>query len=115
MLGEPGDLSTHIENRAGEPCANPYLYMASQIAAGLDGITHARDPGPPDLSPYEADKPRLPASLMDAVRELDASAFFRQAFGDTFVDYMRAVKQSEIDRFLAHVTDWEQREYFEVF
>jgi len=52
---------------------------------------------------------------MDAVRELDASAFYRQAFGDTFVDYIRAVKQSEIDRFLAYVTDWEQREYFEVF
>ena len=25
------------------------------------------------------------------------------------------VKQNEIDRFLGHVTDWEQREYFEVF
>ncbi|MEX2481563.1 MAG: glutamine synthetase family protein [Gammaproteobacteria bacterium] len=115
VLGEPGDAATHIENRAGEPCANPYLYMASQIAAGLDGIERKLDPGPPDLSPYEADKPRLPASLMEAVAALDRSAFFRQAFGDAFVDYIRGVKQSEIDRFLSHVTDWEQREYFEVF
>ena len=38
VLGEPGDPATHLENRVGEPLANPYLYMASQIYAGLDGI-----------------------------------------------------------------------------
>ena len=38
VLGAPGDRSTHLENRAGEPLANPYLYMASQIHAGLDGV-----------------------------------------------------------------------------
>ena len=30
--------ATHLENRVGEPAANPYLYIASQIYAGLDGI-----------------------------------------------------------------------------
>jgi len=115
VLGEPGDSATHIENRAGEPCANPYLYMASQIASALDGIERQLDPGVPDLSPYECDKPKLPQSLMEAVAALRASALFRREFGDDFVDYILAVKQSEIDRFLAHVTDWEQREYFEVF
>ena len=115
VLGDPGDTATHIENRAGEPCANPYLYMASQIASGLDGMRRRLDPGPPELSPYECDKPRLPASLMDATAALARSEMFRREFGDAFVDYMLAVKQSEIDRFLAHVTDWEQREYFEMF
>lgn len=115
VLGEPGDPATHIENRAGEPCANPYLYMASQIAAGLDGIDRELDPGPPEIAPYEADKPAMPASLMEAVAALGESGFFRRAFGDDFVDYMLAVKGKEIERFLAHVTDWEQREYFEVF
>ncbi|MFN7001522.1 MAG: NAD(P)-binding domain-containing protein, partial [Elioraea tepidiphila] len=28
-LGRPGDPATRIENRVGEPAANPYLYMAS--------------------------------------------------------------------------------------
>ena len=41
VLGGPGDPATRIENRVGEPAANPYLYIASQIAAGLDGIDHA--------------------------------------------------------------------------
>ena len=38
VLGAPGDAATRLENRVGEPAANPYLYIASQIAAGLDGI-----------------------------------------------------------------------------
>ena len=41
VLGQPGDPSTHLENRVGEPAANPYLYMASQIYAGLDGMARA--------------------------------------------------------------------------
>jgi glutamine synthetase len=115
VVGSPGDPATHLENRAGEPCANPYLYMASQILAGLDGIDQSRDPGPLETAPYEADKPLLPASLMEAVAALRDSAVFRQGFGDAFVDYILAVKQSEIDRFLSYVTDWEHREYFEVY
>ena len=46
LVGGPGDRSTHIENRSGEPLANPYLYMASQIFAGLDGLAAEEDPGP---------------------------------------------------------------------
>ncbi len=38
-----------------------------------------------------------------------------RAFGDIFVDYMLQVKRFEIARFLEHVTDWEQREYFEMY
>ena len=29
---------THIENRSGEPAANPYLFMASQLIAVIDGM-----------------------------------------------------------------------------
>ena len=38
VQGRPGDPGAHIENRVGEPAANPYLYMASQLVAGIDGI-----------------------------------------------------------------------------
>lgn len=115
VLGGPGDRATHIENRAGEPCANPYLYMASQIVAGLAGIDGGLDPGPLELSPYECNKPKLPRSLMEATTALRDDAVYRAGFGDAFVDYILAIKQNEIDRFLQHVTDWEHREYFEVY
>jgi glutamine synthetase len=31
------------------------------------------------------------------------------------VDYYVHIKNAEIERFQAEVTDWEQREYFEMF
>ena len=52
---------------------------------------------------------------MDAVAALKADAFFTEAFGAPFVDYFTRLKEFEIARFLQHVTDWEHREYFEVF
>jgi glutamine synthetase len=115
VIGGAGDESTHLENRVGEPTANPYLYMASQIVSGLDGIRNGTDPGPFDEEPYSADRPPLPVSLMAALEAFKNDPLFRKAFGDPFVDYMLLVKESEIRRFLDHVTDWEQREYFEVF
>jgi glutamine synthetase len=115
LIGRPGSQSCHIENRIGDPAANPYLYVASQVASGIDGVQRALDPGEPSKEPYLSDRPRLPASLMDAVEALDRDEFFRAAFGEIFVDYILQVKRFEIGRFLEHVTDWEQREYFEMY
>jgi glutamine synthetase len=112
VIGGPGDPATRLENRVGEPAANPYLYMASQIAAGLDGIAHATDPGPPAEGAYDGPGRPLPASLMEAVAALRGSTMFREAFGTRFVDYFAALKEAEIARFLSAVTDWEHREYF---
>ncbi len=83
LIGGPGDSSTHFENRSGEPVANPYLFMATQIFAGLDGMANATDPGGPlNDDPYgQAGMELLPASLMDAVDALDRSAMFRAALG----------------------------------
>ena len=39
----------------------------------------------------------------------------RSEFGAPFVDYLALVKRHEVARFNAAVTDWEQREYFEVY
>ncbi|MCY0385916.1 glutamine synthetase family protein [Robbsia sp. Bb-Pol-6] len=123
VQGGPGDPSSHVENRIGEPAANPYLYLACQIAAGLDGIRNAIGPGPLEASPYTAvDRPLLPKTLMDAMRHLRDGTFYRRAFGDQFIDWYLGLKQNEVNRFLAaepdwaddpdRVTDWEHREYF---
>ena len=41
--------------------------------------------------------------------------FFREALGAAFVDYYVHIKNAEIERFQAEVSDWEHREYFEMF
>ena len=115
VLGGAKDPATRLENRAGEPLANPYLYMASQVHAGLDGIDRGLDPGPSADTPYEAAAPLLPKSLREAISALDDDPFFRTALGSAFVDYYVRIKKAEVDRFQAEITDWEQREYFDLY
>jgi glutamine synthetase len=122
VMGEAGDPATHLENRVGEPLANPYLYMASQIYAGLDGIARKLDPGPSADAPYKCSAARLPATLEEALAALYQSACLRAGFGDGFVSYYLHLKGAEIERCRkatdasdpAAVTDWEQREYFDL-
>jgi glutamine synthetase len=115
VLGGANDPATRLENRIGEPAANPYLYMASQILSGLDGVDRALDPGPSADTPYEAKAALLPKSLREAVFALSDDPFFREKFGARFVDYYVHIKNAEIERFQAEVSDWEHREYFEIF
>jgi len=115
VLGGAGEAATRLENRIGEPAANPYLYMASQILSGLDGVDRKLDPGPSADAPYETKAALLPKSLREAVFALSDDPFFRDTLGAAFVDYYVHIKNAEIERFQAEVSDWEQREYFEIF
>src|SRR4249920_1802639 len=121
VLGERGDPATRLENRVGEPAANPYLYMASQIHAGLDGIAQRRDPGPSADTPSETKAPALPKNLGEAIGALRRSVLFRQGVGDAVVDYFARIKEAEFARFAAEtggeadVTAWEHNEYFDLF
>jgi glutamine synthetase len=123
VLGAEGDLATRLENRVGEPAANPYLYMASQIYAGLDGIAQRRDPGPSADTPYETKAEALPRNLGEALAALRADETFSKDFGAGFIDYYARLKEAEFARFTAEaggetvgdVTAWEQNEYFDLF
>ena len=114
-IGQPGDPATRIENRIGEPTANPYLYLASQVYAGLDGIQNGTNPGSPSVEAYESEADLLPTSLMEAVSATKGDQFYRSKLGGSFVDYLVKIKEAEIARFLSEVTDWEHREYFQLF
>ena len=114
-LGGTGDPATRLENRIGEPAANPYLYMAAQIVSGLDGVDLKLDPPPSADTPYETKAEFLPKSLPEALSALQEDGFFRHALGSDFIDYYVRIKNAEIERFQAEVSDWEQREYFEMF
>jgi glutamine synthetase len=127
VQGAPGDTNSHVEMRMGEPAANPYLYMAANIAAGLDGMRRQLDPPPPvEADPYVSQNPMLPTSLAEAIGALEKDSFFREAFGDTLIDYLLQMKKSENGRYEAaiadsplmdpqDVSDWEMREYFEFY
>ncbi|MBT5429794.1 MAG: glutamine synthetase, partial [Rhodospirillaceae bacterium] len=114
-IGGVKDKTTRIENRMGEPTANPYLYLASQIYSGLDGIDNKLTPTIPVDAAYDTEAEMLPKSLMEAVNALRSDHYLIQKFGAQFCDYILHIKEAEISRFLSTVTDWEHKEYFEIF
>jgi glutamine synthetase len=120
--GEPSDAATRIENRLGEPAANPYLYIASQIHAGLDGIARELVPPVAERAPYGSElNDALPTSLATAIDALATNEAFRDGFGKDFVSYFAHIKRHEIARFdtcqndAEQGRDWQQREYFSLF
>jgi glutamine synthetase len=115
VVGAGLDSGVRLENRSGEPAANPYLYVASQVVSGMDGLMRGLDPGPPADDPYTAPAPGLPRSLGEAVDALDADPVFAAAWGEEVVSWYSSLKRAEFARYLAYVSDWEQREYFELF
>jgi glutamine synthetase len=131
-----GDSSTHLENRVGEPCANPYLAIAAQLFAGLDGLigdARPAEPARPGAAPG-AERPgsaaegglpdALPLSLREAVAAFGGS-HAQELLGAPLVSCLTKIKESEVARFEDwcataqpagdDVTEWEQREYFDAF
>jgi glutamine synthetase len=115
VIGDPDNPASRIENRIGEPTANPYLYIASQLIAGRDGISKRTGPGLPSKAAYLADRPLLPRSLMEAITAFKSDAVLKAELGEAFHNYFVMLKEFEVNRFLAAVTDWEQTEYFEMY
>jgi glutamine synthetase len=112
VVGGPGDATTRIENRLGEPMANPYLYMASQIYAGFDGI--AQQMVPPLSSNLQQPSQILPSTLKHATQALQLNEVFKTGFGHGFVDYYAQIAQAQCARFAAaqDPVQFQAREYF---
>jgi glutamine synthetase len=116
VLGD--DSSTHLENRIGEPSANPYLAMAAQLHAGLEGLIAGT---PANRAAY----PALPTSLREAIDAFQASSSAEKLLGTPLKTCLTKLKESEASRFDAwcaaqrpapdEVTEWEHREYFGAF
>ena len=117
-----------VENRAVDGSANPYLAMAAQLAAGLDGIDRGLDPGEPNkdnLYLLSADEVAsrgirtLPPTLLHAMDELVADDVMRDALGKTadgdYVDYYAKVKREEFHAWHSVVSDWEVERYLTLF
>ncbi|MDZ4293497.1 MAG: glutamine synthetase family protein [Hydrogenophaga sp.] len=114
VVGGAGDPATRIENRLGEPAANPYLYMASQIHAGLEGLAQRLQPPPACETPYAEGREKIPTSLGEALAALQSDPALIDGLGADFVRYFCRIKQQEIDRHAQaeDKADFERREYF---
>ena len=114
-----GDNSAHLENRVGEPCANPYLLMAGQLHAGLRGLLGDDHSG---LAVPGSEPAVLPQSLAEAI-EVFRTGRAVELLGRPLTASLIKIKESELARYEEwcakeqpsedEVTEWEQREYFE--
>ena len=101
-----------VELRGGDGSANPYLAVAVQLGAGLDGIRRDLDPGPP-AAVTEATH-TLPPTLLHAVEAMAGDAVVRGALdicGAGVAEYYGDLKREEFIAWHNTVTQWEIDEY----
>lgn len=117
-------LKGRIEWRVPDASANPYLATAALIAAGLDGIDRALDPGPActdDLFQLSLSQIRdrgigvLPQSLSAALDALEGDEVICAALGETLSREFIRLKRAEWTDYSRHVSPWEMMRYASAF
>lgn len=111
-ITSPGDPASRVENRVPDSAMNPYLAFAGQLFAGLSGLKAQASPPPAMKDPYGTDAPALPSNLGAALEAFAESATLRAALTAEVADWLLTLKRAEWDRYLSHISDWEQAEYF---
>lgn len=111
------DEETHLELRAASGLSNPYLVAAATLAAGLLGLRRQRSLQPMSDGPSEDDHslPHLPPTLENALVALAADADLQEMLGSELCQLFTTIKQFELSRFHDEITDWERREYLQLY
>ncbi len=116
--------SSRFEIRSPDPSCNPYLALASVIAAGLDGIENDADPGDPvreDIYEFDDEKREeygittLPPNLGAAVDALEEDEVVQEALGEHVSDKFAEAKRADYADYKTHVSSWEEEKYLEKF
>ncbi|MFJ8529936.1 type I glutamate--ammonia ligase [Bacillus sp. NPDC094106] len=117
-------VSTRVEVRSVDPAANPYLVMATLLAAGLDGIKNKlTPPAAVDRNIYvmtkeereEAGIVDLPATLAQALVTLQSNEIICGALGEHLLEHFIEAKEIEWDMFRTQVHQWERDQYMSLY
>ena len=111
---------TRCELRMPDPAANPYLSLAVQLAAGLDGVERKLECREPvnrnifrmsfrDRRKYQIDD--LPRDLHEALDRFEKDDVIKAALGEHLTERFLEAKREEVDRYNREVTRWEIEQY----
>ncbi|KAL9228092.1 hypothetical protein vseg_003706 [Gypsophila vaccaria] len=100
--GIPNGLVSNFEIKSFDGCTNPYLGLASIIAAGIDGLRkHLSLPLPIEANPSSLDGElkRLPMTLIESVNALQKDNIFEELLGTNLVTAVKGVRKAEIKNY----------------
>lgn len=119
-IPERRGLGTRVELRMPDPSANPYLALAVQLAAGLDGIEIQADAREPvntniwEMSHRERRRLRiddLPQDLREACNELEKDPVITDCLGEHITEHFLRAKRQEWAEYITQVSRWEISQY----
>ncbi len=97
-----------VENRIAGADANPYLAVAASLACGYLGMTEKLKPrAPVEGSAYRLAH-TLPRTLYESLERFTASKSVKKALGETFVEAVRIVKETELQAYQQVISSWER-------
>lgn len=114
---EGSDSAVRVEKRdAGADC-NPYLLLAADIAAGLDGIEGKMEPTEPCMgNGYEDENASpIPTDLRNAVGLARSSDWLKGVMGDDLHELVCQQSERELEFFANQVTPVETQRYLDAF
>jgi glutamine synthetase len=120
----PDGQTSRLELRAPDPSCNPYLALTAMLRAGMDGIDRQLTvPDPLEQFAGYGDTPNddvaeqlaspLPATLGEALEELEWDQVVREALGQAVIDVFLAAKESEWLSYTLHISQWERDRYLD--
>lgn len=122
MVRVPGINRPRVEVRCGDNTAQPYLFLAGILAAGLDGIDRGEQPpAPPTIDVghlTDADVSALgyqylPRNVSEALDAVEADEAIGAALGQPILGEWLKVKRSEASTYATVVSEWERQVYLD--
>lgn len=101
-----GDKDKRVEHRIAGADVNPYLLIAAVLAGVHHGIKHTLDPGPESMEGQEPQEGiEIPTRWREALQAFSGSEFFKDYFGEEFMEFYCRAKFAEEENFHMEVSD----------
>ncbi|KAH9602910.1 hypothetical protein KSS87_019879 [Heliosperma pusillum] len=98
--GAADGVVSNFEIKSFDGCANPYLGLASIIAAGIDGLRkHLSLPPPIEANPsdLESELKRLPTTLSESLEALEKDSIFEDLLGKNLLTAIKGIRKAEVE------------------
>ncbi|RLF28091.1 MAG: type I glutamate--ammonia ligase [Thermoplasmata archaeon] len=120
LIRIPAKKKVDIEIRNADPAANPYLFYAAILHAGIDGIKKKIMFEPAEKNVYQMSNreikdnniKRLPTNLMEALEELEKDDVIKRGLGKEAITLLIDEKKKEWQRYMGMITSADYELYF---